>query len=185
MKDLGDLKFFLGIEFARSKDGIVMSQRKYALELISEMGLNGAKPVQAPLDFNLRLTSIGYDTNVKEVGEEQNDRPLTDVAKYQRLVRRLLYLTMTRMDIAFAVQALSQFMHKPKESHMETALRVVRYIKSALGLGLMIPAQSSELLTTYCDSDWGTFLETKRSITGYLVKFGNALASWKSKKHEQ
>jgi len=114
MKDLGELKFFLGIEFARSKEGYVMSQRKYALELISEMGLSGAKPVSTPLDPNLKLTSIEYDTHVQGSGTTILDRPLKDVGKYQRLVGRLLYLTMTRVDISFAVQTLSQFMHAPK-----------------------------------------------------------------------
>jgi len=65
MKDLGELKFFLGIEFSRSKEGYVMNQRKYALELISEMGLSGAKPVYTPLDPSLRLTSIEYDSHVQ------------------------------------------------------------------------------------------------------------------------
>ena len=56
MKDLRELKFFLGIEFVRSPKGIVMSQRKYALELISELGLSGTKPVNTPLETNLKLT---------------------------------------------------------------------------------------------------------------------------------
>ena len=56
MKDLGELKFFLGIEFVISQKGIVMSQRKYALELISELGLSGTKPVNTPLETNLKLT---------------------------------------------------------------------------------------------------------------------------------
>jgi len=65
MKDLGELTFFLGIEFARSKEGYVMNQRKYALQLISEIGLSGAKPVHIPLDPNVRLTSIEYDSYVQ------------------------------------------------------------------------------------------------------------------------
>lgn len=91
---------------------------------------------------------------------------------------------MTRIDISFVVQVLSQYMHAPKESHMEAALRVVRYIKTAPGLGLFMPSQSSELLTTYCDSDWGTCMQTRKSVTGYLVKFGDDVISWKSKKQE-
>ncbi|XP_049348897.1 secreted RxLR effector protein 161-like [Solanum verrucosum] len=91
---------------------------------------------------------------------------------------------MTRPDLAFPVQVLSQYMHCPKESHMEAALRVVRYIKEALGLGLLMPAEDSNQLLSYCDSDWGACLETKRSVTGYLVKFRGALISWKSKKQE-
>ncbi|WMV46861.1 hypothetical protein MTR67_040246 [Solanum verrucosum] len=148
------------------------------------MGLSGAKPVSTPLDPNLKLTSIEYDTHVQGSGTTISDRPLKDVGRYQRLVGRLLYLTMTRVDISFAVQTLSQFMHAPKESHMEAALRVVKYIKTAPGLGLFMPAQSSELLTVYCDSDWGTCVQTRKSVTGYLVKFGDALITWKSKKQE-
>lgn len=82
----------------------------------------------------------------------------------------LLYLTMTRMDIAFVVQVLSQFMHKPKHSHMEDPLRVVRYIKGAPGLGLLTPAKSSSTLEAFCDSYWAGCLQTRKSITGSLVK---------------
>lgn len=87
MKDLGELTFFLGIEFARSKEGYVMNQRKYALELISEMGLSGAKPVHTPIDPNVRLTSIEYDLHVQgDSGVIQGDKPLKDIGRYQRLV---------------------------------------------------------------------------------------------------
>ncbi|XP_075097846.1 uncharacterized protein LOC142175166 [Nicotiana tabacum] len=77
MKDLGELKFFLGIEVARSKDRIIMSQRKYALELISEMGLAGAKPAGTPLESNLKLTSIEYDTAVG--ASECEDKLIEDI----------------------------------------------------------------------------------------------------------
>lgn len=87
---------------------------------------------------------------------------------------------MTRPDIAFAVQVLSKHMHYPKVSHMEVSLRVVRYIKEAPGLGLLMPAESTDKVVAYCDSDWGSCMESRRS--GYLVMFGNALVSWKSKK---
>ncbi|XP_015169405.1 uncharacterized mitochondrial protein AtMg00810-like [Solanum tuberosum] len=91
---------------------------------------------------------------------------------------------MTRIDIAYVVQVLSQFMHSPKQSHMEVALRVVKYIKNTPGLGLLMPSNSSGKLEAYCDSGWGGCLQTRRSVTGYLVKFGNAVVSWKSKKQE-
>lgn len=66
MKDLGELKFFLGIEFARSEEGYGMSQCKYALELIYEMGLSGAKPLNTPLDPNVKLISIEFDSHMQK-----------------------------------------------------------------------------------------------------------------------
>ncbi|KAL3346767.1 hypothetical protein AABB24_025289 [Solanum stoloniferum] len=181
MKDLGELKFFLGIECARSSKGIHMSQRKYALELIAECGLGGAKPAGTPLEQNKKLTFVQYDEYIPP-GEEHKDPILQDPSRYQRLVGRLLYLTMTRPDLSFSVQVLSQYMHSPKESHMEAALRVVRYIKEAPGLGLLMPAGDTNQLLAYCDSDWGSCIETRRSVTVYLVKLGGSLISWKSKK---
>ncbi|XP_019242524.1 PREDICTED: uncharacterized protein LOC109232535 [Nicotiana attenuata] len=181
MKDLGELKFFLGIEFVMSRHGILMCQRKYALELISESGLSGAKPAGTHLELNQKLTTTEFDKcfNTKNTN---SDEVLKNPGTYQRLVGRLLYLTMTRPDIAFVVQVVSQCMHSPKVSHMEAALRVVTYLKQAPGLGLLMPEESSSKLTAYCDSDWGACIQTMRSVTGYLVKFGNALISWKSKK---
>ncbi|XP_018625397.1 uncharacterized mitochondrial protein AtMg00810-like [Nicotiana tomentosiformis] len=179
IKDLGELKFFLGIEFARSKEGIRMNQRMYGMELISESGLGGAKPVGTPLEMNQKQTSTEYDSWMKTNAEDEIFR---DPSSFQRLVGRLLYLTMTKPDLSFTVQVLSQFVHCPKVSHMKVTLRVVRYIKAELGLGLFMPANNTNKLTTYCDSDWGAFLQIRRSVTSYLVKFGSVLVSWKSKK---
>ncbi|XP_009621230.2 uncharacterized mitochondrial protein AtMg00810-like [Nicotiana tomentosiformis] len=90
MKDLGELKFFLGIEFARSKEEIVTCQRKYALELISKSGLGGEKPARTPLELNQKLTSEEYDKCIRS-NEEHEDKLLKDPGGYQRLVGRLLY----------------------------------------------------------------------------------------------
>nr|XP_016463950.1 PREDICTED: uncharacterized mitochondrial protein AtMg00810-like [Nicotiana tabacum] len=135
-----------------------MNRRKYAMKLISESGLGGAKPVGTPLELNQKLTSTEYDSWMKINAE---DEMLRD-----------------------PMQVLSQFMHCPKVSHMEAALRVVRYIKAEPGLGLLMPDDNTNKLTTYCDSDWGACLQTRRLVIGYLVKFGNALISWKSKKQD-
>ncbi|XP_019263067.1 PREDICTED: uncharacterized protein LOC109240839 [Nicotiana attenuata] len=164
MKDLAELKFFLGIEFARSSKAIVMSQRKYALELIVEMGLSGAKPAGTPLEANVKLTSEEYDRFIHgQSSSETEDKLLADAGKYQRLIGRLLYLTMTRVDIAYVVQILSQYMHKPKHSHIEAALRVVRYIKGSQGLVLQIPSVDSGKLEGFCDSNWGGCTDQKIS----------------------
>ena len=65
MKDLGQLKFFLGIEFSRSQQDIHMIQKKYALELIVEMGLGGAKLARTPTESNINLTYVEFDAHMK------------------------------------------------------------------------------------------------------------------------
>ncbi|XP_033512342.1 uncharacterized mitochondrial protein AtMg00810-like [Nicotiana tomentosiformis] len=127
IKDLGELRFFPGIEIARSKQGILMNQRKFALELISELGLTGSKLVSTPMECNQRFTTTEYDKQNNYEGDEK----LGDAGPYQRLVGKLLYLTMTRPDICYAVHVLSQFMHCPKISHMDATVRVVKYIEGA------------------------------------------------------
>jgi len=79
---------------------------------------------------------------------------------------------------------LSQYMYAPKQSHMETAIKIVIYLKALPSLGLLMPSIETKHLQAFCDSDWGSCLQTRRSVTGYLVKFGEALVSWKSKKQE-
>ena len=65
---------------------------------------------------------------------------------------------------------------------MEAALRVVRYIKGTASLGLFMPSNKGNEMVAYCDSDWGACVETRRSVTGYMIKLGGALVSWKSNK---
>ncbi|XP_019227092.1 PREDICTED: uncharacterized protein LOC109208438 [Nicotiana attenuata] len=91
---------------------------------------------------------------------------------------------MTRPDISFAVHTLSQYMHSSKQSHLDAARRVVKYIKSAPGQGLLLPSSGDGTLQVYCNVDWGACLQTRRSVTGYSMFYGNALVSWKSKKQE-
>lgn len=93
-----------------------------------------------------------------------------------------MYLTTTRPDISFAVQCLSQFMHAPKASHMDAALRLVRYLKTAPGLGILMSSTGGNNLQVFCDADWGSCINSRRSITRYLIKYGDSPVSWKSKK---
>ena len=120
MKNLGGLKYFLGIEVAWSNQGIFLSQRKYVLDLLAEIGMLECKPADTPIVQNHGL------------GEHSNQIP-TNRERYQRLVGKLIYLSHTRPDIAYAVSLMSQFMHNPSEDHMNAVLRIVRYLKSSPG----------------------------------------------------
>lgn len=99
VKDLRELRYFLGIEVMRSKEGVLLNQRKYALELTSDAGLSGCKPVATPMELNHKFTTVDYDNHVGKTDDAQ----LEEVGTYQRLVGKLLYLTITRLDI-YALQ---------------------------------------------------------------------------------
>lgn len=86
-------------------------------------------------------------------------------------------MTTTSLDKAFVVQVLSRRMHAPKVSHMEVALRLIRYIKITPGLRLFMSAGKCQQLVAFGDSDWRACVEARRSIIGYVLKFGKALMS--------
>ncbi|XP_019240170.1 PREDICTED: uncharacterized protein LOC109220162 [Nicotiana attenuata] len=180
LKDLDELRYFLGIEILGSNTGVVLNQRKYVLELISEMGLSGAKPAIIPLETNIKLTTIAYDQGEGSIG----DSPLEDFSAYQRLIGRLMYVTTTRPDISYAIHTLSQFMQHPKKSHREAALRV-RYLKNAPGQGIWLRSGPASELQYLCDSDWAACPNTWRSLTGYVVNLAilSFHGSQRSNKH--
>ena len=116
VKDLGQLRYFLGIEIARSPRGIVLSQRKYVLDLLNDTGMLGCRPASTPIEQNHKLYA-------------QSGQPI-DKEKYQRLVGRLIYLCHTRPDITYAVSVVSRYMHDPRSGHLDVVYQILRYLKS-------------------------------------------------------
>ncbi|KAL5774663.1 hypothetical protein ACOSP7_012220 [Xanthoceras sorbifolium] len=169
IKDLENLKYFLGIEFSRSRKGIFMSQRKYVLDILQDFGLLGACPNNFPMEQNLKLTPT-------------DGALLNDPTKYRRLVCRLIYLTVTRPDIVYSVRTLSQFMQEPRILHWDAVIRILKYIKGTPGQELLLPSKNSLTLKAFCDSDWGGCRAIRRSVTSYCIFLESFLISWKSKK---
>lgn len=169
IKDLGELKYFLGVEVARSKDGFFVSQRKYVLDLLRDTGKTGCRPADTPYDPNTKLSS--------DEGEL-----VDDVGQYQKIVGKLLYLSLTRPDITFVVSVLSQFMHAPRVPHMQAVDRVLRYLKSCPGKGLLFSKHGHMKIEAYTDADWAGSIDDRRSTSGYCVFVGGNLVTWRSKK---
>lgn len=169
IKDLGVLKYFLGIEVARTNDGLVLSQRKYVLDILKDSGKLGCKPSSFPIEHGLKL----------DKGEKEQS---VDANQYRRLIGRLLYLQATRPDITYTVNILSQFVADPRSVHLEAADRVLRYLKATPGQGILLARMGDPILTAYCDSDWLGCPYTRRSRTGYILLLGGSPISWKTKK---
>jgi hypothetical protein len=169
MKNLGGLKYFLGVEVARSSSGIYLSQRKYVLDLLTETGMLGCKPASTPIVQNHHLGIYP-------------DQAPTNRERYQRLVGKLIYLSLTRPDIAYAVSVVSQFMHSPSEDHMEAVMRILSYLKSAPGKGLLFKKHGHLRIEGYTDADWAGNITDRRSTSGYFTFVGGNLVTWRSKK---
>ncbi|KAL0302581.1 UNVERIFIED_CONTAM: Retrovirus-related Pol polyprotein from transposon RE2 [Sesamum angustifolium] len=139
IKDLGQAKYFLGLELAHSLHGLQVSQHKYLQDILVDTSMLAAKSASTPFPLGLKL--------VLEDGAR-----LPDPNKYRRLIGRLLYLGFTRPDISFAVQQLSQFLQVPPTSHWDAALHVLRYLKGTPSTGLFFSSASSSQLTAYSDA---------------------------------
>ncbi|KAK2991285.1 hypothetical protein RJ640_024550 [Escallonia rubra] len=169
MKDLGPLKYFLGIEVSRSNKGIFLSQRKYALDLLRETGMLACQPVDTSVEgLKLRI--------------ESNQVPVHK-GRYQRLVGRLMYLAHTRPDLAYALSIVSQYMHNPGEQDMNAVLLILRYLKFAPGQGILFTKnEDHQSVDVYTDADWAGAVDDRRSTSGYFTFVGDNLVTWRSKK---
>jgi hypothetical protein len=106
----------------------------------------------------------------------------TNKERYQRLVGKLIYLSHTRPDIAYAVSIVSQFMHCPSKDHMDAVIRILRYLKSSPGKGLMFSKNGHLKVEGYTDADWAGNISDRKSTSGYFMFVGGNLVTWRSKK---
>jgi len=175
IKDLGEMKYFLGIEICRSKEGLFMSQRKYVIDLLKGADAYGGKTAKMPMED-------GY--KVPREGEIEDSKPFHDPKLYRKLVGKLIYLTITRPDVCFAVNQVSQHMQVPKEHHWRMVERILMYLNGTTGLGVWMGCNKSTEVVGYCDADWAGDRADRRSTTGYCTFIGGNLVTWKSKKQK-
>ncbi|KAL0379296.1 UNVERIFIED_CONTAM: Retrovirus-related Pol polyprotein from transposon RE2 [Sesamum radiatum] len=168
-KYLGRPKYFLGIEITHNKHGVSLFQRKYACDLFQEACLLGTKLMDNLMDFNPNFWN-------------DDGNYLEDKIKYRRLVGKLIYLTVTRPDISFAVGLVSQFMDKPRSVHWEAALRILKYIKASLGKGLLFKQHGHVKIEAYFDANYTRSKDDKNSTSRYCTYVGWNLVIWRSKR---
>ncbi|XP_071735501.1 uncharacterized mitochondrial protein AtMg00810-like [Rutidosis leptorrhynchoides] len=169
MKDLGELSYFLGLEVSKTDQWVFISQKKYTVDILKENGVLNSRPYKLLLDPNAKLQA--------DVGT-----PMSDPEVYRRLIGQLIYLTVTRPDICYSVQLLSQFIQSPTSVHFQAAKHLLKYLLNAPSQGVLLAKNSSVQLKAYCDSDWASCPMTRRSTTCYCILLGDSPISWKSKK---
>lgn len=171
MKHPEDLNYFLGIEAHRSSHGLHLSQRKYILDLLHRNDMINAKPVTTPMASSPKLSLFSGTT-------------LSDPYVYRQLVGSLQYLVFTRLDISYAVNRLSQFMHKPTNDHLQAAKWVLRYLAGTTTHGIFFSAKNELTLHAFSNLDWAGDLDDLVSTNAYIIYLGSHPVSWSAKKQK-
>lgn len=169
MKDLGPIHHFLGISVTRLASGLHLSQRQYILDILSHAGMRDCHSVTTPIDTNAKLPS-------------STGPPVPDPSLYRSLAGALQYATLTRPDIAYAVQQVCLHMHDPREPHFSLIKRILRYLNGTLDHGLPLHRTSTHSLTAYSDADWAGCPDTRRSTSGFCMYLGDNLVSWSARR---
>nr|GEX05280.1 hypothetical protein [Tanacetum cinerariifolium] len=176
IQDLGTLSYFLGVEVVHRNSDVILSQKKYILELLQRANFSKAKPVPSTI-----TTTANFHLD---------DSPLfDDPVKYRQLVGALQYATLYRPDITYSVNKVCQFMHSPTTNHWSPVKRILRYLRGTFDYRLLIKHNSGSVLHAYTDShdsslsafsdaDWAGCPDDCRSTGGYAIYLGNNLTSW-------
>ncbi|KAH9746928.1 retrovirus-related pol polyprotein from transposon RE1 [Citrus sinensis] len=172
LKDLGDFNYFLGLEVTPSSAGLHLSQTKYVGDILKKAHMLDSKGCNT-------LMSVA-DKLYKDKGKLFENPSL-----YRSVIGSLQYVTLTRPDIAFTVNKLSQFLAAPIVLHWQACKRVLRYLQCTATYGIQFYNSKSFSLTAFSDADWGSDPDDRRSVGGYCIFLGSNLVSWSSKKQNE
>jgi len=176
-RDLGPISEYLGMKILRDRKSKILKidQIDYAKKIVKRFGQENCHDVTTPLPGGYKPQSQSPDQ--RATPEQLN--------YYQSIIGSLLYLTLgTRPDIAYAVILMSQFMSNPSEDHIKKAIHIIKYVKSTLYAKLIYNGKANEGLHGYADADWGSDVDTRKSVTGYVIKLAGAPISWTSRKQK-
>jgi hypothetical protein len=146
VKDLGNLHYFLEVEVLLVKDGPLLSQQRYIRDLLYKANMKDAKPVTSPMSSSSVLSAFMGD-------------PMEDPSLYHNTVGSLQYLSLTHPDLAFAVNRVCQFMHRPTKLHWQAVKRILRYLKHTVTHRLLLQKTPSTSLQAFSDADWAICLQ--------------------------
>lgn len=164
MKNLGQVRHFVGLEVEKSPQGFFVFQRGYTQNLLQRFSMGEAKSMATPMEPNLKL-------------RKDEGKLLINALKFRQLVGSLIYLTITRPVISYAVSVVSQYMQSPTLVHLDAAKRILRYVKGSLEYGLLYKKEESFCLSGYTDADWAGDVNDRRSTTGYCFSTGSSMVS--------
>ena len=136
---------------------------------MKKFGLESTSFVRTPMNPNVKLT---VDLSGKSV----------DPSLYKNMIGSLLYLTASRPDISYSVGVCARYQANPKESHMTTLKRIIKYVKITAEFGVWYNKDTSDVLAGYFDADWAGNSNDRKSNSGGCFYVGNNLVSWMSKK---
>jgi hypothetical protein len=139
-----------------------LSQEKYIQDFIDRTSLTDHWTVETPMELNVHLMPT-------------NDEPLEDPTRYRHIVGSFVYLGVTRPDISYSVQILSQFVSAPTQIHYSHLLRVLRYLRETISCRLFFSRSSSLQLQAYCDATWASDLSDRLSLSAFYVFLGGSL----------
>lgn len=152
------------------KDGILLTQEKYVMDILKRAGMINCKISNMPLSTSEKLSKEG-----EPLGAEESTR-------YRSMVGALQYLTLTRPDICFPVNKVCQYLHSPTSQHMTAVKRILRYLKGTMSTGLKFTKSACSIVSAFADADWGGCPDDRRSTGGFCVCFGPNLISWSARK---
>ncbi|CAI5949163.1 unnamed protein product [Closterium sp. NIES-64] len=171
--DLGELRSYLGLQITRdrARRTITLTQSHMVQQVLQRFGFTYSSPQATPLPTRHSLSALPSDESVESSGP------------YAELVGCLMYLmTCTRPDLAYPLSILARYVapgrHRPE--HMAAAKRVLRYLCSTSGMGLVLGGRSPVVLTGHADASWADDQATQRSSQGYTFSLGSGSVSWRS-----